>query len=320
MTDWGIFHGEGVPHDGIHQLPEPPPWRAFERVAEERATTYQASADEVEAVNAALYLRRPLLITGRPGVGKSSLAYAVAHELRLGSVLRWSITTRSTLQEGLYAYDAIGRLQEASLFKESTPNRPIASDIGRFIRLGPLGTALLSGTIPRVLLVDEIDKSDVDLPNDLLHVFEEGMYVIPELARLPAETETVMVMTWDGKTATVGRGQVRCSMFPFVIFTSNGEREFPPAFLRRCLRLNIQPPNRSQLQRIVVAHLRRELGSDLLEQVEPLIGEFLRLRDEERAELATDQLLNAVYLATQQVNPLGRDRLRALILQSLASG
>lgn len=124
-------------------------------------------------VNAALYLRRPLLVTGNPGTGKTSLAYSVAYELDLGEVLYWPITTRTTLKDGLYNYDAVGRLQDAKLNPDDSLNR-----IGKYITLGPLGTALLPSERPRVLLIDEIDKSDVDLPNDLLHVFENGEYTI----------------------------------------------------------------------------------------------------------------------------------------------
>ena len=112
-----------------------------------------------------------------------------------------------------------------------------ADDIGRHVRLGPLGTALLPYEKPRVLLIDEIDKSDFDLPNDLLNVFEEGEFEIEELTRLPDETGAVPVMTSDPDAhVEVHRGRVRCRAFPFVVLTSNGEREFPPAFLRRCLR------------------------------------------------------------------------------------
>lgn len=101
-----IFQGSNqVNPDGLKNLPkDPPPWRDFKdkRNKKQRGKTYQASDREVKMVNAALYLRRPLLITGSPGVGKSSLAYAVAHELDLGSVLHWPITSKSTLQDGLY--------------------------------------------------------------------------------------------------------------------------------------------------------------------------------------------------------------------------
>jgi MoxR-like ATPase len=102
--DWWIFRGE-PPHDGIQRLLDikPPPWRQFTPEARaERGARFETSEKELELVNAALYLRRPLLITGKPGVGKTSLTYAVARELKLGTVLRWSITTQTTLKDGLY--------------------------------------------------------------------------------------------------------------------------------------------------------------------------------------------------------------------------
>jgi MoxR-like ATPase len=146
---------------------------------------------------------------------------------------------------------------------------------------------------PRVLLIDEIDKSDIDLPNDLLNVFEEGEFDIDELTRLPEDAGPVQVMTADpdGRVA-VSRGHVRCLAFPFVILTSNGEREFPPAFLRRCLRLDIQPPDPDQVAAIVAAHL----GHDAVAIAERHIRNFLDRRT--TSEITTDQLLNAVYLAT----------------------
>src|SRR4051794_20701301 len=113
--DWKVFRGKGDPHDGVRRLEKVlPPWRDFDRRETDRAETYLASEREIQLVNAALYLRRPLLVTGPPGSGKSSLAYAVARELRLGPVIRWPINSRSTLAEGLYSYDAIARLRDAN--------------------------------------------------------------------------------------------------------------------------------------------------------------------------------------------------------------
>ncbi len=267
-----------------------------------RGANFEPSDHEIELVNAALYLRRPLLVTGKPGVGKTSLTYAVAHELNLGKVLRWSITTQTTLKEGLYRYDAIGRLQETSLQGEDAKTPP---PIGKYLRLGPLGTAFAASDKPRVLLIDEIDKSDIDLPNNLLHIFEEGEFEIPELARLPEDQQVVTLLPHDAETGTPGipieRGRVHCTHFPLVVMTSNGEREFPPAFLRRCLQLEMRLPDKEKLSRIVAAHLKTEPAHQ--DKINTLIDDFLARRDKQKAELAADQLLNAIFLALKDIHP-----------------
>ena len=332
MSDWRIFKGNSEPHDDIDRLPDPPNWRRFASAregeklslvdfnwdsktkAEQRGKTFRVdeNTDLVDIVNAALYLRRPLLITGTPGAGKTSLAYAVAYELKLGPVLLWPITARSALQEGLYRYDAIARLQDAQLSKESNANHTI----GRYIQLGPVGTALLPYKRPRVLLIDEIDKSDINLPNDLLNLFEEGEFEIPELARLSGQEPEVPVRTYDGNDATIEAGRIRCQAFPFIVLTSNGERDFPPAFLRRCLRLTLPQPDEAALTAIVKAHL----GDEVLEKAQPLIQEFLNKQN--KGDLATDQLLNAVYLATHNssTEAIDWDKLNKLVLQYISGG
>lgn len=315
---WRLFHGDGQRRPV--EMPPAPPWRTFGPVAPDSgpdggpadglapARPYLISPEHADVVNAALHLRRPLLVTGHPGTGKSSLARAIAHELDLGEVLHWPVNSRSTVQDALYRYDAIGRLRETALSRDRGEAEP---PLGSFVRLGPLGTALVPGPKPRVLLVDELDKGDVDLPNDLLTVFEEGEFEIPELARLPEEQSVVDVLTERAdERATVRRGRLRCQEFPVVVITSNGERDFPPAFLRRCVRLELPTPDEARLREIVTAHL----GEDALDDVDRLLEAFLSRRS--ARQLATDQLLNAVFLRASGVD-LTADGLLDAVLHRL---
>ncbi|MGW3353576.1 AAA family ATPase [Nonomuraea rubra] len=312
VKDWWIFKGPGTVEQRLGRLAEnQPPWRHFAGEADphyappgpdtpagketrRRGEGYIPDESEIEAVNTALYLRRPLLVTGKPGVGKSTLAYSIATDLDLGPVLVWAITSRTSRRDGLYRYDAISRLNDANihqLVKESRTLEAQPSAIAPYLRLGALGTALLPQERPRVLLIDEIDKSDIDLPGDLLTVFEEGFYEIPELARLAALQPRVRIGTHDrfDPHVEIERGEVHCRAFPIIILTSNGERDFPPPFLRRCIRLNIVPPAGPKLRQIIQARLG--IRAD---RFDSLINEFVTRRAD--GDLATDQLLNAIQL------------------------
>ncbi|MDI3417129.1 AAA family ATPase [Streptomyces luteolus] len=357
MSDWLIFQGTGEPaRNRIADLPEAPHWRRFDGTPppedEDRAPEIDHSSlrrlgdnpilriqeeRTLQLINAALYLRRPLLVTGAPGAGKSTLAHAVAHELGLGRVLQWPVVSRTELKDGLYAYDAIGRLQDTQLDahragrsrsgaarvrgtgRPRPGSSPAAargrSDIGRYIRLGPLGTALLPSRKPRVLLIDELDKSDIDLPGDLLNVMEEGEFAIPELERIAGRDgrDQVVVLSDDGRPVVVSGGRVRCRAFPFIVMTSNGEREFPPALLRRCIHLNLEPPRGERLAAMVQAHfgeLADETHSDIFS---------LFTQDAGGVHRPTDQLLNAIFLtqhAAQQEDPARRAEIARLLINA----
>ncbi|WP_245697188.1 AAA family ATPase [Streptomyces phaeochromogenes] len=270
-------------------------------------------------VNVALFLRRPLIVTGPPGIGKSSLAHRVSRELGLGRVLRWTITSRSTVKEGLYAYDAIGRVQDAAasgaLHGSATTAGRLSEDgsaadaplhggsdglhgLGDFVQLGPLGTALIPRDTPRVLLIDEFDKADTDLANDLLGAFEDGEFQIPELSRVRSRMPEVEVHTDDpDDTFVVRRGRIRCRAFPFVVITSNGERSLPPAFLRRCLSLEMPPPDADRLAAMLAAQFTGGEGSERAAMIRDFLARALA-----GGTLAADQLMNAEFL---RVSPSG---------------
>jgi MoxR-like ATPase len=274
------------------QIPGPPPWR--DRAAAE--TRFVATSELLEAVNAALHLRRPLLLTGPPGSGKSMLVGIIAAELQLGQPLEWHVTSRSTLTDALYQYDALGRLHATQAMSAGAHGD--ADAVEDFVTLGPLGTALASKDRPRAVLIDEIDKSDLDLPGDLLHVLELGEFDIPPLVRAARKA--------DGQSAATLTHRVRGA--------DRGTYEVTGGVVRRCVRFEMPTPSQQFLEEVVTAHL-----GEAAEQEQAVIRDFAaRLVDGQN--LALDQLLSLVYLVTGEAAPNteARTRVERILLEELS--
>lgn len=308
-----------------------PQWRDKSK-PKHNALSYQLlNAELLDAINAAIYLRRPLLVTGDAGIGKSSLAKSIAEELTDAEPLSWHITSKSTLQEALYGYDALARLQDIQMKKlygdsgEIVKSEKISTDIGEYIKLGALGEAFISEDT-KVVLIDEIDKSDIDLPNDLLHVFEEQEFTIDEVKRSKEDNITI------GKHKDIpSDGRIVCrGDFPIIIMTSNGEREFPSAFLRRCISIDIslseiKKTKIDQLTSIVIAHFvdstlspeeKEEETKKTKTKLGDIIEQFVELQSDGRV-LSNDQLLNIAHMILNTDEPY--ESFRESILKSLES-
>ncbi len=185
--------------------------------------SYLATDDLVVAVNAAIALRRPLLIKGEPGTGKTVLATEVARALNK-PLIEWHIKSTTKAQHGLYEYDAVARLRDSQL------GDPRVNDIANYIVRGKLWQAFTSPDMP-VLLIDEIDKADIEFPNDLLQELDRMEFHVYET-----------------------RETVKAAQRPVVMITSNNEKELPDAFLRRCFFHYIRFPDRDTMQQIVDVH------------------------------------------------------------------
>lgn len=221
--------------------------------------SYLTSEGLQAAVNCALTLQRPLLVKGEPGTGKTLLAEAIAQGLGL-KLLTWHVKSTTRAQDGLYVYDTVQRLYD-SRFGDGD-----VRDIRRYIRLGPLGEAFASPERV-VLLIDEVDKADLEFPNDLLHELDRMRFRISE--------------TQD---------EVVAKNRPVVLITSNNEKELPDAFLRRCVFHFIDFPERDLMQRIVDVH-HPGLEASLSEQVLKVFYE-LRSMTRLRKRPSTSELID----------------------------
>lgn len=189
----------------------------------EGTAAYVAEKDLMIAVNAAIALERPLLVKGEPGTGKTELARQIAEALGL-DLIEWNIKSTTRAQQGLYEYDAVSRLRDSQLGDARF------NDINNYIKRGKLWHAFAAGR-KVVLLIDEIDKADIEFPNDLLQELDRNEFFVYE----------------TGET-------IKAEIRPIVIITSNNEKELPDAFLRRCFFHYIRFPDVETLQRIVDVH------------------------------------------------------------------
>jgi MoxR-like ATPase len=234
-------------------------------------TDYVATDDLRVAVNAAVTLRRPLLVKGEPGTGKTVLAHEIAKALN-APLIEWHVKSTTRAHQGLYEYDAVARLRDGQLGEERV------HDIRNYIKRGKLWEAFTAPQLP-VLLIDEIDKADIEFPNDLLQELDRMEFHVYE----------------TGET-------VKAAERPIVVITSNNEKELPDAFLRRCFFHYIAFPDRATMERIVEVHFPG-LSKILLSKALDL---FFDVRDVPgiKKKPSTSELLDWLKLLLHEDMPL----------------
>ena len=233
---------------------------------------YISTEDLNVAVNAAISLEKPLLIKGEPGTGKTELARQVSDSLRLG-IIEWNIKSTTKAQQGLYEYDAVSRLRDSQLGDKKIEN------IGNYIKKGKIWNAFESKE-RSVLLIDEIDKADIEFPNDLLQELDKMEFFVYETNEI-----------------------VKAKKRPIVIITSNNEKELPEAFLRRCFFHYIQFPEIDTLKKIVQVHFP-EIKKSLLEAA---LNRFFEVREIPglKKKPSTSEALDWIkLLLLEDINPI----------------
>lgn len=283
VSDFDVYKGDGSRSSSLSSLDDIP-------VHHLGNGTYRASDKLIEAVNLAICVAQPLLVTGEPGCGKTRLAYSVAEELGIGEPFEFHTKSTSRAQDLLYNYDAVRH------FKDIQLQRPEADDIRNYIAYGALGRAIV-GEKRAVVLIDEIDKAPRDFPNDLLSEIDRMQFDVTELP----ENER----------------RKKSNVRPIVIVTSNSERQLPLPFLRRCIFHHITFPEKDDLIKIVEERLSgQKLDPDLIRAA---VEQFARVRDIEKLtkKPATGELLSwMVALNKRRVSAkdLARARLAELPL------